>query len=169
MEDPILLASHILCLNETKIEYINTNQQIHDALANKFNILSCYDRHKTIILYEKIVFLLKSFVIRNQGAKFICTTFNKTTYEALHIITIYKPPKMTIQHFASTLNLKKKIPTVCPTIIIGDFNVNMVIKTFESTIFSNLHESISFKTNIYEPETIYDTHLDHIWTHAPTQ
>jgi hypothetical protein len=63
----------------------------------------------------------------------------------------------------------KIIPTVCPTIIIGDFNVNMAIKTFESTIFSNLHESISFKTNIYEPETIYDTHLDHIWTHAPTQ
>lgn len=108
MVDSNLLASHIICLNEIKIEYINIDQQIHDALSNKFNILSCNDRHETIILYNKIVFLLKSFVIRNQGAKFICTTFNKTTYEALHIVTIYKPPKMTIQNFASTLNFKKK-------------------------------------------------------------
>jgi exonuclease III len=39
-----LLASHILCLNETKIQNICTYQEIHNAkLNNKFNIFSCYN------------------------------------------------------------------------------------------------------------------------------
>jgi hypothetical protein len=29
------------------------NQQIHNVLSNKFNILYCYDEHETMILYEK--------------------------------------------------------------------------------------------------------------------
>jgi hypothetical protein len=76
---------------------------------------------------------------------------------------------MTIQHFASTLEFKKKLPTVCPTIIRGDFNVNMVIKTFESTILQTFMNQYHLKLTLSELATIYDTHLDHIWTHAPTQ
>jgi hypothetical protein len=79
------------------------NQQIHNALSKKFNILYCYDEHETMILYEKKLFLLESFVTRNQGVEFFYTTFNKTTHKALQIVAIYKPQKMPIQHFTSTL------------------------------------------------------------------
>jgi hypothetical protein len=77
---------------------------IYTTLTNKFDILSCYDQHGTMIFYDKIVSLSKSFVMTNHGAEFFCTNFNKTTFEALHIIAIYKSLKISIQHLNSTLN-----------------------------------------------------------------
>ncbi len=50
------------------------------------------------------------------------------------MVEIYKPPKMPIQHFTSTLFIYFKMLSNCPTIMIGDFNVNMLTKTFVSTI-----------------------------------
>ncbi len=50
------------------------------------------------------------------------------TCEALHVITIYKPPKMAIDQFKSTFKtILQKMLLNIPTIIIGDFNVNMFI------------------------------------------
>jgi hypothetical protein len=45
----------------------------------------------------------------------------------------------------------------------------MVIKTLESTILQTFMNQYHLKLTFSEPTTIYDTHLDHIWTHAPTQ
>jgi len=47
----------------------------------------------------------------------------------MHIIAIHKPPKMQIFSFISILKkILQKITTSCPTIVIGDFNINMLIK-----------------------------------------
>jgi hypothetical protein len=46
------------------------NQQIDNALSNKFNILSCYDEHGTMIFYELLLLLSLSFVTRNQHVEF---------------------------------------------------------------------------------------------------
>jgi len=43
LNDPNLFASHILCLNETKIQNIERHQEIYNTILNKFKILSCYD------------------------------------------------------------------------------------------------------------------------------
>jgi hypothetical protein len=59
--------------------------------------------------------------------------------------------------------------TNCPTIIIGDFNVNMLTKTFVSTILQTLMNQYHLKIIFYKPTTVYDNHLYHIWTIAPTQ
>ncbi len=64
--DQNLLASHILCLNETSIQIFCTYQEIHNAiLNNKSNILSCYDQHGTTILYDKMISLSNTTSIRH--------------------------------------------------------------------------------------------------------
>ncbi len=46
-----LQASHILCLNETKI--ISMEVECTVALSNhKFSVLSCYDGHGIIMFYD---------------------------------------------------------------------------------------------------------------------
>jgi hypothetical protein len=46
-----------------------------------------------MIFYDKIVSLSKSFVMTNHGVEFFCANFNKTTFEALDLIAIYKSLK----------------------------------------------------------------------------
>ncbi len=54
--------------------------------------------------------------------------------------------------------------TNCPTIIIGNFNLNMLTQTFESTTLKRFMEQYHSKLIFFEPITIYDGHLNHIWT-----
>jgi hypothetical protein len=42
-----LLAFHILCLNERKIQNIHIKQEAYKVISQNFNILSCYDQHGT--------------------------------------------------------------------------------------------------------------------------
>jgi uncharacterized protein YlbG (UPF0298 family) len=89
-----LLASHILCLNETKIKNICTYQEIHNVILNKkFDILYCYNQHGIIIFYDKMVSLSNTTSIKDSNIEFIITTFNENTWKAIHVIAIYKPPK----------------------------------------------------------------------------
>jgi len=91
--DPNLLASHILCLNETRIRNVHLNSKNYNVLSQKFHILSRYDEHGTAILYyDDNVSLIENTTITNFGAEFITTLFNVNTREALYIIAIYKPP-----------------------------------------------------------------------------
>ncbi len=66
---------------------------------DKFYILSCYDEHGTMVLYDNVSFLLETINITNNSAEFLIILFNKNTCEAINIIVIYKPPRMQI-HFS---------------------------------------------------------------------
>jgi len=69
------------------------------VLLDKFYILSCYDEHGTMVLYDNVSFLLETINITNNSAEFLIILFNKNTCEAINIIVIYKPPRMEI-HFS---------------------------------------------------------------------
>jgi len=69
------------------------------VLLDKFYILSCYDEHGTMVLYDNVSFLLETINITNNSAEFLIILFNKNTCEAINIIVIYKPPRMQI-HFS---------------------------------------------------------------------
>lgn len=56
----------------------------------KFNVLSCYDKHEIMILYDNNVSLTQT-TIRNFGVEFIIAHFNENTQESLYIVAIYKP------------------------------------------------------------------------------
>jgi DNA polymerase III psi subunit len=85
-------ASHLFCLNETKIPNIQTHQEIYYIISNKFKILSCYDQHGTMILYNKNMLLSHTFSKKKNVLNFFIGFFNKNTQKALYIIAIYKPP-----------------------------------------------------------------------------
>ncbi len=83
-----------------KIQNICAYQEIHNSiLSNKFNILSCYNQHETIILYDEMVSSSNTISIKNSNVKFIVPTFNENTPKVLHVIAIYKPPKIQVSYF----------------------------------------------------------------------
>ncbi len=55
------------------------------------------------------------------------------------------------------------------TILIVDFNINMLKKTLQSTTFQNLMYKYKLKLTFIESTMIDNTQIDHIWTNAPTQ
>jgi hypothetical protein len=78
-----------------------------------------------MVLYNDNVSLKENTTIINFDAEFITALFSDNKREALYIIAIYKPLKMQVLHFNSTLeNIIQKMPSHCPIVIIGDFNIN---------------------------------------------
>ncbi len=55
------------------------------------------------------------------------------------------------------------------TILIGDFNIDMLKKTPQSTTFQNPMYKYKLKLTFIENTAIDNTQIDHIWTNAPTQ
>jgi hypothetical protein len=88
----------------------------------------------TMVLYDDNVSLTKTTTITNSGAKLIITVFNDNTQKTLYIITIYKLPKIQVSHFNSILeSIVQKMPSHCSIVIIGDFNINFLTKTNQSS------------------------------------
>jgi len=62
----------------------------------------------------------------------------------MHIIAIYKPHKMQISYFTSILETTlNNIPINCPTIIAGNFNIDMLTKPSQSIILQKFMNNIS--------------------------
>jgi hypothetical protein len=60
------------------------------------------------------------------GVEFIISTFNANIRKAIHVITIYKPSTLLFSTFINQLQkLLDVMPTYYPTIIMGDFNIDM--------------------------------------------
>jgi len=62
------------------------------------------------------------------------------------------------------------MPISCPMIIIGCFNINMLDQN--STQLNELQsfmDQYSMELQFKEITTFYGSHIDHIWTNAPTQ
>ncbi len=58
--------------------------------------------------------------------EFITTTFNTTTIKVVHVIAIYKPSTLLFSTFINQLQKRLDVmPTFCPTVIMGDFNIDM--------------------------------------------
>jgi len=66
-------------------------------------------------------------------------------------------------------NIFTKIPTNCPTIIIRDFNNNILTNTIESITLQNYMNTHGFHITFRESITPNNTQIDHTWTNVPTQ
>jgi hypothetical protein len=123
-----------------------------------------------MVLYDDNVLSIEITIITNSGVEFITALFNDNTRKTLYIIAIYKPPKMQVSHFNSILeNIIQKLPSHCPIIIIGDFNMNFLTKTNQSSTLQAFMNKYNFKLIFIESITINDTQINHIWTNAPIQ
>jgi hypothetical protein len=121
-------------------------KQEKKCLSQKFHVLSCYDKHGTMALYDDNVSFIQNTIIANSSAEFITTLFNDNTREALYIIAVYKPPKMQVSHFNYILeNVIQKMLSHCSTIIIRDFKINILTKTNQSSTLQALMNKYNFK------------------------
>jgi hypothetical protein len=88
----------------------------------------------------------------------------------LYIFVVYKPPKMKILCFNSILEtILKYVPKDFPIILIGEFNIDILKKTPQSTKFQNLMEKYNLKFILSKSTTINNTQINNIWINAPTQ
>ncbi len=126
-------------------------------------MISVNGRNGTMIIYDNFTTLSSHETFTSLGAKYIATTFNANTRKAIHIIIIYRPSLLSLSMFI--IHLQKFLdlmPISCPMIIIGDFNINM----FELWSFMDQY---SMELQFLKITTIYGSHINHIWTNAPTQ
>jgi hypothetical protein len=123
-----------------------------------------------MVLYDEMVTLTQTNLLTNVGAEFIIAFFNDNTRETLYLITIYMPPKMQVNYFCCILEtIIKQMPQNVSTIIIEDFNVDILTKTCQSMILCNFMNIQKFKVLFFKYTTIDKTQIDHIWTNAPRQ
>jgi len=123
-----------------------------------------------MILYDDNVSFTDITTIIHSGVEFITTFFNNNTHDALYLIAEYKPPKMQLSCFNSMLEtFIHKMPSNCPIVIIGDFNINLLTNIIQLATLQTFMKKYNFKPTFFESTTISDTQIDHIWTNAPTQ
>ncbi len=80
----------------------------------------------------------------------------------LVVAAIYRSPSISINTFITDFTeLLDLMPLQCQTIIIGDFNDNLVPDT--SSTLVNFMLRLGFKQYVYQPTTDYRTCIDHIY------
>ncbi len=61
------------------------------------------------------------------------------------------------------------MPSNCPIVIIGYFNINWLTNTIQSTTLQTFTKKYNFKLTFSKSITISDTQIDNIWTNTPIQ
>jgi len=125
-------------------------------------IMIIYDNFTTLSSHETFTYLRDEY---------ITTTFNANTRKVIHIISIYKLSTLSLSmfkiHFQKFLDL---MPISCPTRIIGDFNIYMFDQnSTQPNEVQSFMDQYSMEFQFKKITTIYESHIDHIWTNAPTQ
>jgi hypothetical protein len=124
-----------------------------------------------MIIYDNFITLASHETFTSLKVEYIITTFNANKRKASHITKIYKPLTLSllvfIIHFQKFFDL---MPISCPTIIIDDFNINMLYQnSTQPNEFQNIMDQYSMELQFLIITTIYRSHIAHIWTNAHTQ
>jgi hypothetical protein len=115
-------------LNETKVKTQNKSSHQYSN-HSKYKSIVTYGSQGTMLLYDKNIVLDSCESVTMYGLEFIVTSFNTNTFLVVHIIAIYKPPSLSLIILSSTLQeLISKSPTICPIVVLGDFNVDVFKK-----------------------------------------
>jgi len=86
-----------------------------------------YGNMGTMLLYNKHMNLYSTNTNVYLGSKIIIATFNNWSQHAIHVIAISKPPTLQLTHFFNALKQTMlSLPQKFPTIVWGEFNVNML-------------------------------------------
>jgi hypothetical protein len=92
---------------------------MYNVLSQKFHVISCYNEHGTMVLYDDIVSLIENTTIPNSAIELITTLFHDNTQETLYITIMHKPPKIQVSHFQIYItNFIQIYLPICLTIII---------------------------------------------------
>jgi hypothetical protein len=139
--------------------------------AKTHSMISVNGQNGTMIIYDNFTTLSSHETFTSLGVEYIATTFNVDTRKAIHIIVMYKPSTLSLSMFKIHLQkLLDLMPISCPTIIISDFNINMFDhNSTQPNELQSFMDQYSMELQFLKITTIYEFHIDHIWTNAPTQ
>jgi exonuclease III len=162
-----LQASHILCLQETKVKSIFQLPEI--LTLSKYKYISIFDGHGSLLLYDNYMVLHSYETKIHNGSEYITSTFNVSTRRAIHVISVYKSHSTSLIEFLNILdNLISKAPQFCPLIIVGDFNVDMLqLQTRESSYLLSFMQNHKLTLQIKNSTTKGNSLLNHVWTNSP--
>ncbi len=141
------------------------------AISKKLNIISSYDEHGIMVLYDEMVTLTQTNLLTNDAIEFIIALFNESTWEALYLIVAYKSHKMQVNNYFCCIleTIIKQMPSNVPMIIIRDFNVDILTETCQSTTLCNFMNTQKINILFFEYTTINKTQINHIQINASTQ
>jgi hypothetical protein len=132
------MASHVLCLNETRISSLKAHPNLQATLLGKFNVMSYYDGHGTIMFFHDNMKLFKSCIFTDSSAEFITALFNDNTSSPMNIITIYKPQYLVQRTSVNKRSLKYisnlSIRIFCLWLIMQDSDLTCYFSSLESIV-----------------------------------
>jgi hypothetical protein len=170
LNDHVLQSSHILCLIETRLQ--STSSEICNFIdTSKYSYISVFDGHGILMLYDGPMILHSFETFTIDGSKYIAATYNIKIQKAIYIICVYKAHTCSISAFLENLQtLIQKSPIHCSTIILGDFNIDILEDNNDT---SKKGQSIQFMNQFslqpqFSASTMKGgTQLDHIWVNVP--
>jgi hypothetical protein len=157
-------------LNETKVKTQNKSSHQYSN-HSKYKSIVTYESQGTMLLYDRSIVLDSCEYVKMSRSKFIVASFNINIHRAIHIIVVYKPPSLSLTIFLSTLQeLISKSPTICPIVVLRDFNEDVLFKkTSEVRHLLEFMTINKMKLQFQESTTIYGSQLDHIWSNNPSK
>ncbi len=84
--------------------------------------------------------------------------------QSMLLLSINLPQHLLTFSFNYLENIYAKAPHYCPTIFIGDFNVNMLENTLSSKQLPDYMQQHQFVLNFPKSTTIYKSRFNHIWS-----
>jgi hypothetical protein len=125
----------------------------------------------TMIMYDNFTTLSSHETFTSLGVEYIIATFNANTRKAIHIIAIYIPSTLSLSMFIiHPQKFLDLMPISCPMIIIDNFNIDMFDQnSTQPNELQSFMDQYSMELQFKKITTIYGSHIDHIWTNAPTQ
>lgn len=180
--DTNLLQSNVLFILETWANQTDSDSlySLPDfAMDRSDNSSESFDArpHRGIIAYSKQCSLVVCNTVKHSAADIMSTTIT-TPYYALNVVAAYRSPQLPMHAFLKLLDRSmRKLPNNYPTVIIGDFNVD--IKGMTSMTALNLalqHEQHHLKALVQfmmekglaqmltAATADSGMQIDHIWT-----
>jgi hypothetical protein len=135
------------------------------------SIISVNGQNGTMIVHDNFTTLSSHETFTYLKVEYIATTFNANTRKAIHIISIYILSTLSLSMFI--IHLQKFLdlmPISCPRIVIDNFNFNMFDQnSTQPNEIQSCIDQYSMELQFLKNTTIYGSHIDDIWTNAPTQ
>lgn len=160
--DPSLMASDILCLQETKIT-ISDNMHV-----SGFDVINTYGPHGVAIHYKPHIRLIKHTTSTTPNIEISYAHFIHPIIRNIHILTIYKSPSAHPATLFQELQviLQQIIQDTCnlaPIILLGDFNITATTTNNNHKKLAEVLSIAHLKQQINHVTTIYGSIIDHIW------
>ncbi|KAJ8041127.1 ATP-dependent DNA helicase PIF1 [Holothuria leucospilota] len=161
--DSTVLSADILIFTECHLSTAVSAKSLQIHGYNLFLNMSAYTSACGTALYMKNTITTKQRSLNSNNVEITAATAN-TTSGILQIIVIYRPPTTCMEIFLKVLTqLFTALTYNTTTIIMGDFNVNLLQDSSDNDSLLFLMKSNNFKQIIHGITTDYNSCLDHVY------